>query len=145
MSEATITIPPESVHRFRDALRIEAAKYAKNFAEFVETWSENDNEGSREDVGSEIHRATEALRLADSIGDQDGPLEVTGDAWVLSDTADKLLVQLLEEAKDAAGEAPCEYGEVAALAGRIESWSKVCEQADATYRRLDTKGPEAAA
>ena len=145
MNEATITVPPESVHRFRDALRHEAAKYAQNFAETVEGWSESGNTASREDAGAEVGRATEALRLADLIGDRDGPLELTGDAWVLSDTADKLLARLLAEAKDTADEAPCEYAEVAALAGRIETWSKVCEQIDATYRRLDTASQGAAA
>lgn len=144
-TEATVEVPAELVEQFAAKVRAQAKSYAEGAAKEAALWERWGNDGKtdgmgradRVDVDRHLALSTAAMDIADQVGMPDGnPAAFTGSAWVLSDAAEALLVELCEEVKDVAFISPVEHKKVQRLTDRINLWAAECE-------RIDSAGGEA--
>ena len=133
MSEATIEVPADLVESFHRQIRNRVVSYAEGAASEGKSWSRRTGAPSvmREDLDRHLRLSLAAVALSDQIDSEaKGKASFTGDAWVLSDVADAVLMETIDRARTVAFESPVEYDDVRDLAALVAGWSVTCERLD---------------
>lgn len=138
-TQATLEVPAELVELFARKVRYRARSYAEGTASEAKNWAKWADEGRtdkniREDADRHLDLTVATFAMADQVPDEpEGSVTFTGSAWVLSDVADAVLLELIDQARSVAFTSPVEYGEILELSDRVKSWAVECRRIDRTY------------